>query len=227
MRARCNLVPRATAVAVTPALALAVALVPGVSSIGCSSSPAGTPFTLTVSQNVQGQSVPLPDVAVALDEGSGGRLERTTGADGTVTFPYVDLSLGPFAFTAACPGYVAISNLGLTQTGTWHLTLDPLGDDPSWADVSGAIGGKVDEGDELYVSTTVPTTTYDGDGPEYAIRVAPSTAPITLFVAELAAGPAPAAPSQVGIAFQQWAEFTAPPPSGVVSLPLTLPGPPG
>jgi hypothetical protein len=93
--------------------------------------------------------------------------------------------------------------------------------------VSGAIGGRVDEGDELFVSTTVPTATYDGDGPEYAIRVAPSTAPITLFVAELAAGPAPVSPPQVGIAFQQWAEFTAPPPSGVVSLSLTLPGPPG
>lgn len=212
MRARRNLV--------TWPAALFVA---GAAATACSSS-GGTPFTLTVSQMVGGQAVPLPGVSVALDEGNGSRFERTTGADGTATFQYVDLSLGPFAYTAACPGFVAVSDLGLTQTGTGNVVLTPFGEDPSWADVSGAIGGKKDDNDELYVSANVPSTTFEGYGPEYAIRVAPSQQPFTIVVAELAAGPAPASPAEVSVAFQQWAAFQAPPPSGVVALPLTFPG---
>jgi hypothetical protein len=212
MRARCNLVTWPAAI-----------LIAGAAAAGCSSS-GGTPFTLTVSQIVRGQEVPLPGASVALDEGNGARFERTTGADGTATFQYVDLSLGPFAFTAASPGFVAISDLGLTQTGTWNVTLAPLGDDPSWADVAGAIDGKKDDNDGLWVSANVPSTTFEGSGPEYAIRVAPSQQPFTIVVAELAAGPAPASPAEVGVAFQQWAAFQAPAPDGVLALPLSLPG---
>jgi hypothetical protein len=213
MRARRNLVTWPAAIFVAGAVVA-----------GCSSSSGGTPFTLTVSQMVGGQAVPLPGASVALDEGNGARFERTTGADGTATFQFVDPSLGPFAFTAASPGFIAVSDLGLTKTGTWNVTLAPLGDDPSWADVSGAIDGKVDDNDELFVSANVPSTTYEGYGPEYAIRVAPSQQPFTIVVAELAAGPAPASPPEVGVAFQQWAAFQAPAPNGVVALSLTLPG---
>jgi hypothetical protein len=188
-----------------------------------SGSSGGSPFSLTVTQSVNGTSQAISGVAVALDEGDGTRFEGTTNADGVVSFPAVDLSRGPFAFTAAAPGFVAVSDLGMTQTGGWHLTLSPVGSDPTWADVSGSVEGKMDPDDYLYVTASIPSLGFSGTGPEYAIRVPPSQ-PYTVFVADLANGPPGGATPELGTVVQQWSEFPASPATGAAALTLQLPG---
>jgi hypothetical protein len=172
---------------------------------GCSSNAdPGGPFSLTVlTSDATGTTVGLAGVAVAVDEFNGKRFEATTDATGVATFAHVDISGGPFSFTAALAGYVVVTDEGLTQTGAWHTTLEKSGEDPSWADVSGIVTGKLDENDDVFVSATVPATGFFGVGPEYAIRVTPGAA-YSFIVAEAAPGPTSSMPAEAGRVFRQW-----------------------
>lgn len=80
-------------------LALALACSPD--SDGDSGPGAGAtePFTVRVEAGWRfDDTVPLPGVTIAVDDGAGGRTEATSGADGQATFQ-VDWSLGPIDLT--------------------------------------------------------------------------------------------------------------------------------
>lgn len=128
-------------------------------------------FSLTV----MGGTVPLAGAAVAVDTADGARHEATTGGDGTARFSGLALDKGPFSFTVAASGYAAVSNLGLTQPGAWQITLTPFGEDPTWVDVSGVVQGKQDADHFVEVSASIPSTNFDGLGPQYALRVQPGS----------------------------------------------------
>jgi hypothetical protein len=181
----------------------------------------GDSFTLTVSANDEaGSPVPLPGAAVALDRADGSRTEGITGSDGAVTFEHVN-GAGPFAFTVAAAGYVAISNLGATQGGPWNVTLSPFGTDPTWIDVTGVVQGKKDVDQSLVVSATVASSRFDGFGPEYSLRM--TSAQASLVVCELAYGPAPTTTEGTTTTFVQWAQFAVNP-AATSLLDLALPG---
>lgn len=180
----------------------------------------GDSFTLAVSANDAGAPAPLPGAAVALDRADGTRTEGVTGSDGTVTFQHVN-GAGPFAFTVAAVGYVAISNLGLTQGGGWNLTLSPFGTDPTWVDLTGVVQGKKDVNQDVIISATVPSSAFEGAGPGYSLRVTPG--PSSLVVCELSDGPAPTTAVGETTTFVGWAQFSVNPMTSSV-LDLALPG---
>ena len=186
---------------------------------GCGES--GDPFTLTVSANgAAGSPVRLAGAAVAVDRADGSRSEGITGSDGSVTFEHVN-GAGPFAFTVAAAGYVAISDLGLTQGGAWSTTLSPFGTDPTWVDLTGVVQGKKDVDQGLVISATVPSSGFNGLGPEYSLRMTP--APASLVVCELTYGPAPTTMVGQTTTFVQWAQFPVNP-AATLLLDLALPG---
>ncbi len=181
----------------------------------------GDPLTVTVLvPDGAGSSAPLTGAAVALDRGDGSRSEGITDRDGAVTFEHAN-GAGVFAFTVASAGYVAITNLGVTEVGTWTVTLSPLGTDPTWVDLTGVVQGKKDVDHELVVSATVPASVFDGVGPQYSLRVPPE--PLSLVVCELTAGPAPTTNQGVTTTFVTWAQFAVNPLTGTL-VDLALPG---
>jgi hypothetical protein len=157
---------------------------------------------------------------VALDRGDGSRSEGVTGSDGTFTFDHAN-GAGAFAFTVAAAGYVAVSNLGLTEVGNWNVTLSPVGTDPTWIDLTGVVQGKKDVNHDIVISATAPSTVFDGVGPEYSVRVPP--APTSLIVCELTAGPAPTTMQGMTTAFVTWAQFSVNP-VAASPIDLALPG---
>jgi hypothetical protein len=184
--------------------------------VGCGEK-TGDDFTLTV---VQADSSPVPGAAVAVDRADGSREEGLTGADGTFSASNVN-GAGPFSFTVAALGFVAVSRLGATQGGPWSVTLSPLGQDPAMVDVAGVVRGKSDPNHQLVVSATTPSTRFDGTGPEYTLRVAPGQS--VFVVSEQTWGPAPATPRGTTVDFTSWTQFMVDPtlPS---ELNLALPG---
>jgi hypothetical protein len=196
---------------------------------GCGSSgpsdggPLSSRFSLTVSGAMDLGTAPIPGAAVAVDTADGARHEATTDSDGTATFSGLDLGTGPFSFTVAAPGYVAVSSLGLTQPGGWQITLRPFGNDPTWIDVSGVVRGRRDADDFVQVSASVPSTTFDGLGAQYAIRVERDV-PFNLVVAELTYGSAAVSARGRTVLFTAWAEWTHPAVTGVTNLDLVMPG---
>jgi hypothetical protein len=171
-----------------------------------------------------GQSAPLAGAFVALDPAQGARTETVTDSVGTATFPNVDVSPGPFAFTVAAPGYVAVSNLNMNQTGSWQLTLQPLASDEALVDVTGIVRGKSDPDYVIDVTTTSATSLgFSGIGPEYAVRVA-QDAPFVAIVAELSRGPAPSSPQGSSTVFHEWASFPLGPFTTTTVVGLLLPG---
>lgn len=189
-------------------------------SCGCGGE-SGDPVTIAVVvPGAAGSSAPLPGAAVALDRADGSRSEGITGADGTCTFEHAN-GAGPFAFTVASAGYVATTNLGVTEVGTWTVTLSPFGTDPTWVDLTGVVQGKKDVDHELVVSATVPSSVFDGDGPDYSLRV--PAEPVSLVVCELTAGPAPTTNQGVTTTFVTWTQFAVNPLTGTL-VDLALPG---
>jgi hypothetical protein len=181
----------------------------------------GDPVTITVVvPGATGSSDSLPGAAVALDRGDGSRAEGITGGDGTVTFDHAN-GAGAFAFTVAAAGYVAVTNLGVTEVGNWQVTLSPIGTDFRWVDLTGVVEGKKDVDHDIVISATGPSTVFDGFGPEYSLRVPPE--PTSLIVCELTAGPAPTTMQGLTTTFVTWAQFSLDPVGGAPTD-LALPG---
>jgi hypothetical protein len=191
--------------------------------VGCGES--GDDFTLAVMQDDgSGGATPLPGAAVAVDRADGSREEGLTGADGTFTASKVT-GAGPFTFTVAATGFVAVTRLGATQGGEWSITLPSLGQDRSMVDVAGILRGKSDPNHQLTVSATTPSTRFDGTGPEYTLRVTPNEAMLVLVVSEQTWGPAPASPRGTTVDFTGWTQFLVDPSvTAPGKLDLALPG---
>ena len=185
----------------------------------------GSSFTLTVSApTAAGGTAPLsgePPVA----GGHCGRVRAMRGRR-AATEPRplgLDTTVGSFSFTVFAPGFVAVTDLGLTQGGAWNVTLSPLGDPSTRVDVAGIVRGKQDAEDFVIVSASVPSSNFDGMGPEYAIRVEPG-APFSVIVSEVTYGPSPMSKQGSSLTFKSWAQFTSPAVSSVTNLDLALPG---
>ncbi len=207
----------------SPSVAAIVSSVAGLwSALLCScGGESGAPVTITVvAPDATGTPAPLPGAAVALDRGDGSRAEGITGGDGSFTFDHANGG-GAFAFTVAAAGYVAVTNLGLTEVGNWKVTLSPIGADPTWVDLTGVVQGKKDVNHDLVISATGPSSVFDGVGPEYSLRVPP--APMSLVVCELTAGPAPTTMQGLTTTFVTWAQFAVNPLTGTL-VDLALPG---
>ncbi len=180
----------------------------------------GDPFTLQVLGLDSTGENPISGAAVAVDRADGSRTEGTTSVDGMVSFDHVN-GAGPFAFTVAAAGYVAVSTLDVTQGGSWKITLVPFGADPSWVDLTGLVEEKKEVDHSVVVSATVPSSVFNGSGPEYSLRMA--SQPASLIVVEVAQGPAPSTPQGTTTTFVQWAQFSVDP-SASSSVDLALPG---
>jgi hypothetical protein len=197
---------------------------------GCGSGGASPPasadaaFTLTVSApGPGGATMPLSGAAVAVDTADGARHEAVTTSNGIATFANVDTTVGSFSFTVAAPGFVAVTDLGLTQGGAWNVTLSPSGEDATRVDVAGVVRGKQDADDFVLVSASIPSANFDGIGPEYTLLVEPGV-PFALVVTELTYGPSPMSTQGSSATFKSWAQFSSPAVSGVTNLDLALPG---
>jgi hypothetical protein len=196
----------------------------GCGGSGPNPGPADSSFSLAVqTQTAIGGTMPVPGAAVAVDTADGARHEATTDGNGNATFSGLNIDAGPFSFTVAAPGYVAVSNMGLTQPGAWQITLLSFGDDPTWVDVSGVVRGRQDADDFVQISTSIPSTNFEGLGAQYAIRVAPGLA-FTLIAAELTYGSATASTAGSTTLFTNWAQFSNGGVTSVTDLDLTLPG---
>lgn len=116
-------------------------------------------------------AAPTRGVTVALDAPGGMRIERTTGADGRVTFTDLDWTLGTASVTAYLAGFVVVSRVGLTgedaRAGEWVIDLAQSGERTyGFVSVSGWAEGFQDEDHSMVVSATVPNTMswYRGSG---------------------------------------------------------------
>jgi hypothetical protein len=174
--------------------------------LGCGGddSPTGDSFTLHVSADEDG--VPLAGAVVAIDQADGSRSEGATGAAGVVTINGIDLSKGPFSFTVAAPGYVAVSSLDHTRAGDWQITLSRVGSVDSGVALTGLVRGKSDPDHFIQVSTATSAVIFDGVGPEYTLRV-PANENIVAIVAEDWDGPAPKSAQGSSFTFFGWTLF--------------------
>jgi hypothetical protein len=188
-------------------------------ALGCGgdASPSGDSFTLHVSSGGANGKLPLVGASVAVDQGDGSRSEGSTGGDGVVTVPGIDLSKGPFSFTVAAAGYVAVSSLHHTKAGGWQITLSALASGDSGVPLTGMVRGKTDPDHFIEVSTTASSTTFSGIGPEYSIRVSGNDS-MQAIVAEYGDGPAPKSAQGTSLTFFEWASFAV----GRVSQPSVL-----
>jgi hypothetical protein len=153
---------------------------------------------------------PMPQVALALDDAKGTRVEGTTDATGVVTL-MVDWTQAPVTLSAWIQGYTAASYLGVTKSDKYTIGLASQ-TTPTGTMVTGNIADKDMGTDAVTLSPSVHGTNYQNTTLNYSLTIFDDK-PYSLYGLDWVVGTRPSSGRGVAQTFKKWVQVDAPAPS--------------